>query len=167
MNAPDRSVFATVDEAIEEIRSGRMLIVVDDEDRENEGDLIMAAEKATPQAINFLSKHGRGLICVPMNEERLAALDLPQMVGRNTAKLGTPFTVSVDAIHGTTTGISAFDRAVTIQTLIDPRTRPASRRRYAILERRWSTGGPTRAPIPLSIRSLASTTAWASWISQR
>lgn len=124
MSAPEKGGFATVEEAIEEIRSGRMVIVVDDEDRENEGDLIMAAEKITPQAVNFLSKHGRGLVCVPMNEERLAALDLPQMVGRNTAKLGTPFTVSVDAIHGTTTGISAFDRAVTIGALIDPRTRP-------------------------------------------
>ncbi len=124
MSAPKETVFAAVEQAIEEIRSGRMVIVVDDEDRENEGDLIMAAEKATPQAVNFLARHGRGLICVPMNEERLAALDLPQMVGRNTAKLGTPFTVSVDAIHGTTTGISAFDRAETVRALIDPRTRP-------------------------------------------
>ncbi len=124
MSAPKETVFTTVEQAIEEIRSGRMVIVVDDEDRENEGDLIMAAEKATPQAVNFLARHGRGLICVPMNEERLAALDLPQMVGRNTAKLGTPFTVSVDAIHGTTTGISAFDRAETVRALIDPRTRP-------------------------------------------
>jgi 3,4-dihydroxy 2-butanone 4-phosphate synthase/GTP cyclohydrolase II len=123
MRGPKDVAFATVEEAIEEIRAGRMVIVVDDEDRENEGDLIMAAEKVTPQAVNFLARHGRGLICVPMNEERLAALDLPQMVGRNTAKLGTPFTVSVDAVHGTTTGISAFDRAETIRTLIDPRTR--------------------------------------------
>jgi 3,4-dihydroxy 2-butanone 4-phosphate synthase / GTP cyclohydrolase II len=116
--------FATVEEAVEEIRAGRMLIVVDDEDRENEGDLIMAAEKATPHAVNFLARHARGLICVPMQEDRLEVLDLPPMVRRNTAKMGTPFTVSVDAIHGTTTGISAYDRAVTIQALIDPQTRP-------------------------------------------
>jgi len=116
--------LATVGEAVEEIRAGRMIIVVDDEDRENEGDLIMAAEKVTPQAVNFLARHARGLICVPMQEDRLEALDLPPMVRQNTAKLGTSFTVSVDAIHGTTTGISAYDRAVTIQTLLDPRTRP-------------------------------------------
>ncbi|MBD3162163.1 MAG: bifunctional 3,4-dihydroxy-2-butanone-4-phosphate synthase/GTP cyclohydrolase II [Candidatus Eisenbacteria bacterium] len=118
-------VFATVEEAIEEIRQGRMMIVVDDEDRENEGDLIMAAEKITPEAVNFLARHGRGLICVPMQEDRLRALDLPPMVRQNTAKLGTPFTVSVDAIQNTTTGISAFDRAQTIRTLIDSQTRPA------------------------------------------
>jgi 3,4-dihydroxy 2-butanone 4-phosphate synthase/GTP cyclohydrolase II len=116
--------YATVAEAVEEIRAGRMVIVVDDEDRENEGDLIMAAEKITPQAVNFLARHARGLICVPMQEDRLEALDLPPMVRRNTAKLGTPFTVSVDVIHGTTTGISAYDRAATIEALIDPRTRP-------------------------------------------
>jgi len=117
-------VFATVEEAVEEIRAGRMIIVVDDEDRENEGDLIMAAERVTPQAVNFLTHHGRGLICVPMQQDRLQRLDLPQMVHTNTAKLGTPFTVSVDAAHGTTTGISAFDRAHTIRVLIDQETRP-------------------------------------------
>lgn len=116
--------FACVEEAIEDFRAGRMVIVVDDEDRENEGDLMMAAEKITPQAVNFLARYGRGLICAPMQDERLEALDLPQMVRRNTAKLGTPFTVSVDAVHGTTTGISAFDRSATIQALINPQTRP-------------------------------------------
>jgi 3,4-dihydroxy 2-butanone 4-phosphate synthase / GTP cyclohydrolase II len=121
---PDPSPFASVEEALDEIRAGRMLIVVDDEDRENEGDFIMAAETITPQAVNFLTRYGRGLICVPMLEDRLLALDLPPMVGRNTAKLGTRFTVSVDAIQNTTTGISAYDRAETIHCLLDPRTRP-------------------------------------------
>ncbi len=117
-------VFATVNDAIDEIRSGRMVIVVDDEERENEGDLIMAAERITPEAVNFLARYGRGLICVPMQEDRLVSLDLPPMVRTNTAKLGTPFTVSVDAVHNTTTGISTFDRAETIRALLDPLTRP-------------------------------------------
>jgi 3,4-dihydroxy 2-butanone 4-phosphate synthase/GTP cyclohydrolase II len=124
MNPPEDEVFASVEEAIAEIRAGRMVIVVDDEDRENEGDLVMAAEKITPQAVNFLARYGRGLVCVPMQEGRLKALDLPPMVRTNTAKLGTPFTVSVDAVHNTTTGISAFDRAQTVRALIDPHTRP-------------------------------------------
>lgn len=124
MSGRSESVFATVEEAVADIAAGRMVIVVDDEDRENEGDLIMAAEKVTPQAVNFLARFGRGLICTPMQEERLQALDLPPMVRTNTAKLGTPFTVSVDAVHNTTTGISAFDRAETIRVLIDPHTRP-------------------------------------------
>lgn len=121
---PEDLGFATVEEALEEIRAGRMVIVVDDEDRENEGDLIMAAAKVSPEAVNFLVRHGRGLVCVPMPEERLRALDLPPMVMPNTAKLGTPFTISVDAVRNTTTGISAFDRAETIRALCDPRTRP-------------------------------------------
>jgi 3,4-dihydroxy 2-butanone 4-phosphate synthase/GTP cyclohydrolase II len=125
LSAEQDCVFATVDDAVEEIRAGRMVIVVDDEDRENEGDLIMAAEKVTPQAVNFLARYGRGLICVPMQEDRLHALDLPPMVRQNTAKLGTPFTISVDAVHNTTTGISAFDRAETIRVLISPQTCPA------------------------------------------
>jgi 3,4-dihydroxy 2-butanone 4-phosphate synthase/GTP cyclohydrolase II len=94
-----------------------MVIVVDDEDRENEGDLVMAAEAVTPEAVNFMTRFGRGLICVPMTADRLASLNLPPMVGRNTSRLGTAFTVSVDARDGTTTGISAFDRAVTIKAL--------------------------------------------------
>jgi 3,4-dihydroxy 2-butanone 4-phosphate synthase/GTP cyclohydrolase II len=116
--------FANVVEAIEDMKVGRMLIVVDDEDRENEGDLVVAAEKVTPNAINFLAKHARGLICVPMTAERLDELGLGPMVATNTAKMGTPFTVSVDAVANTTTGISAFDRAQTVRALIDPKTRP-------------------------------------------
>lgn len=124
MSGPEHTPLAPIEKAIEEIRQGRVVIVIDDEDRENEGDLIMAAERVTPQAVNFFARYGRGLICVPMMEDRLRALDLPPMVGRNTAKMGTPFTVSVDAVEGTTTGISAFDRAETIRVLIHPRTRP-------------------------------------------
>lgn len=119
------SEFNTVDEAIADIQAGKIIIVVDDEDRENEGDFVMAAEKVTPEAINFISKHGRGLICVTMNRNRLAALDLEAMVPNNTALHGTRFTVSVDAIENTTTGISAFDRSVTIRKLIDTDARPA------------------------------------------
>ena len=115
--------FVTIEEGIEEIRMGRMLIVVDDEDRENEGDLLMAAEKATPEAVNFMAKFGRGLICMPMLGERLDELQISMMVSDNTAPLGTAFTVSVDARRGVTTGTSAYDRAVTIRTLVDPSTR--------------------------------------------
>ncbi len=117
--------FDTIDEAIEEIRQGKMIIVVDDEDRENEGDFILAAEKVTPEAINFMAKHGRGLICVPMTGQRLDELGLGPMVADNTARMGTPFTISVDATHGTTTGSSAHDRAATVRVLIDPDTTPA------------------------------------------
>lgn len=120
----DSKIFATVQEALDELRAGRMIIVVDDEDRENEGDFVMAAQKVTPEAVNFMAKHGRGMICVPTTPERLQELGLPMMVERNTAKLGTAFTVSVDAVRGTTTGISAHDRAVTIKAIADPATRP-------------------------------------------
>jgi len=116
--------FDTIEEAIEDIRQGKMVIVVDDEDRENEGDFILAAEKVTPEAINFMAKYGRGLICVAMTPERLDELGLGPMVIDNTARMGTPFTVSVDAKHNTTTGSSAHDRATTIKALIDPRTKP-------------------------------------------
>jgi 3,4-dihydroxy 2-butanone 4-phosphate synthase/GTP cyclohydrolase II len=116
--------FASIEEAIEEIRVGRMIVVVDDEDRENEGDLLMAADRATPEAVNFMAKHGRGLICVPMLGDRLEALQVSMMVQDNTAPLGTAFTVSVDARRGVSTGTSAYDRAVTIRTLVDPTTRP-------------------------------------------
>jgi 3,4-dihydroxy 2-butanone 4-phosphate synthase/GTP cyclohydrolase II len=115
--------FATIEEAVEDIRAGRMLVVVDDEDRENEGDLLMAADKATPESVNFMAKHGRGIICMPMLGERLDELQVSMMVSDNTAPLGTAFTVSVDARRGVTTGTSAYDRAVTIRTLVDPRTR--------------------------------------------
>lgn len=116
--------FNTIPEAIEDIRQGKFVIVVDDEDRENEGDLIMAAEKITPEAVNFMSMHGRGLICVPMMEQRIEELKLEMMVENNTARLGTRFTVSVDAFEGTTTGISAFDRSVTIRALSGEKTKP-------------------------------------------
>lgn len=119
------SEFNRVDEAIADIQAGKMIIVVDDEDRENEGDFIMAAEKITPEAVNFLSKHGRGLICATLNRARLEELDLDAMVPQNTALHGTRFTVSVDAVEDTTTGISAFDRAVTIRKLIDDDARPS------------------------------------------
>ncbi len=116
--------FATIDEALEEIRAGRMVVVVDDEDRENEGDLTMAAEKARPEDIVFMATHGRGLICVPLTETRVDELKLPQMVDHNTAAFGTAFTVSVEARGRTSTGISAFDRAATVHALIDPATKP-------------------------------------------
>ena len=106
--------LATIEEAIEEIRRGRMVILMDDKDRENEGDLCMAAEKVTPQAINFMATHGRGLICLPLTEERVKHLQLSMMVSENTSPFGTAFTVSVDATSGITTGISAADRAKTI-----------------------------------------------------
>src|SRR5277367_1149061 len=114
-----------VAEAIEDIKNGKLVIVVDDEDRENEGDFITAAKNVTPEVINFMSKHGRGLICAPMVEERCDELKLELMVNNNTALHETAFTVSIDLLgHGCTTGISAHDRAKTIQALIDPATRP-------------------------------------------
>lgn len=118
-------VFATVEEAIELFREGRMLIMTDDEDRENEGDLVMAASAVTPEAINFMTLHGRGLICLPATAERLRELDLELMVPKNTALHGTNFTVSIDTVHGTTTGISAADRAETIRRFIDPQAKPS------------------------------------------
>jgi 3,4-dihydroxy 2-butanone 4-phosphate synthase/GTP cyclohydrolase II len=117
--------FNSVEEAIEDIRQGRIVIVVDDEDRENEGDLTIAAAKVTPEKINFMAKHGRGLICLAMTGQRLDELHIPMMVGENTSKFGTAFTVSIEARHGVTTGISAADRAKTILTAVDPKTTPA------------------------------------------
>jgi 3,4-dihydroxy 2-butanone 4-phosphate synthase / GTP cyclohydrolase II len=119
-----KSPFAPIEQAVDAIRDGKMIIVVDDEDRENEGDLTIAAEKITPEAINFMATHGRGLICVPMTAERLSELDVPQMVSNNTTPFDTAFTVSVEAKGVTTTGISANDRAATVLALLDPRTRP-------------------------------------------
>ncbi len=116
--------LATIKEAIEDIKAGKFVIVVDDENRENEGDLVMAAEKVTAESINFMAKHGRGLICMPMTGERLDALRIPMMSSNNTSRFGTAFTVSVEARHGTSTGISAADRAKTVQTLINPKTKP-------------------------------------------
>jgi len=115
--------LSSISEAIEEIRQGKFVIVVDDEDRENEGDLVLAAEKATPEAVNFMIREARGLVCVPLTGKRLDELQLPQMVKENTAPLGTAFTVSVEA-KNVTTGISAFDRAATILALVDPKTKP-------------------------------------------
>jgi 3,4-dihydroxy 2-butanone 4-phosphate synthase/GTP cyclohydrolase II len=116
--------FATVEEAVEEIRQGRMIVLVDDEDRENEGDLTMAAEKITPEAINFMAKYGRGLICLTLTEQRCDELHLPLMSPINTSVHGTAFTEAIDARRGVTTGISASDRAITILTAIDPKTKP-------------------------------------------
>ncbi len=142
--------FCTVEEAISDIQAGRFIIILDDENRENEGDLMMAAEKVTPDAINFMARHARGLICMPMTAERLAELDLSLMTRQNTESMGTAFTVSVDARKNTTTGISAFDRAVTVQTLIDPASRhsdlvtpghlfPLQARRGGVLQRTGHT----------------------------
>ena len=112
--------FNTIEEAIKDIGAGKMVILVDDEDRENEGDLCIAAEKATPEAINFMAKHGRGLICLSLTHERVEELKLPMMTNDNTSQFGTAFTISIEAKKGVTTGISAHDRATTILTAIDP-----------------------------------------------
>src|SRR6476659_6651196 len=117
--------FTDVPTAIDEIRAGRMIVVIDDEDRENEGDLTLAAEKVTPEAINFMAKYGRGLVCLAMTEERLDYLRLGPMSAENTSNFGTAFTESIDAKDGVTTGISAYDRAQTIKVAIDPATRPS------------------------------------------
>ena len=116
--------LATIPEAIEDIKAGKILIVVDDESRENEGDLAIAAEKVTPDAINFMSKEARGLICLPIMGDRLEELRIPMMVQDNTSRFSTAFTVSIEAKHGVTTGISAQDRATTIKTVINPATKP-------------------------------------------
>ncbi len=116
---------STVEQAIRSVQDGRMIIIVDDEDRENEGDLMVAAEKVTPDIINFMARYGRGLICLPLTRERLEQLRLPLMVSDNTARFQTAFTVSIDAKKGVTTGISAHDRAQTVLTAMDPKTAPA------------------------------------------
>jgi 3,4-dihydroxy 2-butanone 4-phosphate synthase/GTP cyclohydrolase II len=117
-------MVSTIEQAIDDIKAGRMVILVDDENRENEGDLTMAAELVTPEAINFMAKYGRGLICLSLMEEQVEQLKLPMMVHENTATFGTAFTVSVDARHGVTTGISAADRAVTIRAAIAEHAKP-------------------------------------------
>jgi 3,4-dihydroxy 2-butanone 4-phosphate synthase/GTP cyclohydrolase II len=116
--------FSSIETALTDLRRGRFIVVVDDEDRENEGDLVLAAEKVTPEAINFMAKEGRGLICLALTGERCDQLELPAMVEDNTSNFGTAFTVSIEARGRTTTGISASDRAITVLTAIDPRTRP-------------------------------------------
>ncbi len=134
--------LSSVDEAVAAIKAGRMVIIVDDEDRENEGDLAVAAEKATPDVVNFMAKYGRGMICTPMMADRLEQLRIPMMVHDNTARLGTAFTVTVDALEGTTTGISAHDRAKTIEVLIDPKAEPEDLARPGhIFPLRYMKGG--------------------------
>jgi 3,4-dihydroxy 2-butanone 4-phosphate synthase/GTP cyclohydrolase II len=120
-----KTPFASIEHAAEELRAGKFVVIVDDEDRENEGDLVLAAEKATPAAINFMAREGRGLICVALTSERCEALELPPMVEQNTSSFGTAFTVSIEARGRTTTGISAADRAATVLAAIDPATTPA------------------------------------------
>jgi len=155
--AIDPSPFATVEEAVEEVLQGRMIILVDDEDRENEGDLTMAAEKVTPEAINFMAKYGRGLICLALTEERCEQLNLSMMVRQNTSNYGTAFCESIDARRGTTTGISTADRATTILAAIDSKTHPADLARpghvFPLLARRGGVlvrAGQTEASVDLA-----------------
>ena len=154
--------FSTIEQAIEEFKAGRILIVVDDEDRENEGDFVCAAEFVDPGVINFLATHGRGIICAPILEGRAAALGLDLMVDSNTSLHETPFTVSVDFVHGTTTGVSAADRAATVRALADEKTsRPTSRARaMSSRSARWtaacSAGRGTRKPSSICADSRAS-----------
>src|SRR5262245_34969102 len=122
-NQRDEPRFAAVEEALDDLRAGRMIVILDDEDRENEGDLACAAEFVTPEIVNFMATHGRGLICLPMTAERLDALQIPPMVQENTARRGTAFCVSIEARNEVTTGISAADRAHTIRVAVDPGTR--------------------------------------------
>jgi 3,4-dihydroxy 2-butanone 4-phosphate synthase/GTP cyclohydrolase II len=124
MNAPHDDLFASIPDALDDIRAGRMILVVDDEDRENEGDLVMAAERVTADAVNFMATNGRGLICLPLTSERLEELRIPPMSAENTSKEQTAFHVSIGAKHHITTGISAADRAATIRAAIDPQTTP-------------------------------------------
>ena len=118
--------MSNIEEAIEDFREGKFVIVVDDEDRENEGDFIIAAEKITPEKVNFMLKHGRGVLCAPITMSRCKELELEPQVNSNTSLLGTPFTVTVDKIEGCSTGVSAADRAATIQALADPSSTPAT-----------------------------------------
>ena len=132
----------TVEEAIQDLQEGKLVILVDDEDRENEGDLIIAAEKVTPEAINFMATYGRGLICMPVTGQRLKQLKLPMMVEDNTSRHSTAFTVSVDVTRGATTGISAFDRAATVKAMLDPNTEPEDLARPGhIFPLRYQEGG--------------------------
>jgi 3,4-dihydroxy 2-butanone 4-phosphate synthase/GTP cyclohydrolase II len=151
------SAFAQIEDAIVAIRAGQMVIVVDDEDRENEGDLTIAAEKITPRAINFMAQYGRGLICLAMTPERLDALEIPLMVQQNSSRFETAFCVSIEAKEGTTTGISAADRAATVLAAIDPSTKPSHlvRPGHVFPLRAWSAGvlaraGQTEAAVDLA-----------------
>ncbi|KJS23208.1 MAG: 3,4-dihydroxy-2-butanone 4-phosphate synthase [Clostridiaceae bacterium BRH_c20a] len=133
--------FNTIEEALEDIKSGKMIIVVDDEDRENEGDLVMAADKVTPEAVNFMASYGKGLICQPIIGERLDELEIYSMVKNNTDNLGTAFTVSIDSVE-TTTGISAYERALTIKKALDTKTQPGDMRKPGhIFPLRYREGG--------------------------
>lgn len=124
MSASEPKYMNTIAEALDDFRQGKFVIVVDDEDRENEGDFIIAAEKITPEKVNFMLKHGRGVLCAPITEQRCAELDLMHQVANNTSMLGTPFTITVDKLEGCTTGVSAVDRAATIRALADPSSKP-------------------------------------------
>ena len=151
------TLFDSIEEAIEDIRNGKMVVVVDDADRENEGDLIMAAEKVTPEDVNFIIREARGMLCQPITEEKAKELNLDLMVERNTAPHQTPFTISIDYLHGTTTGISAFDRAKTIQAVVDGKSRPSDFGRpghiFPLLSKRGGVlarAGHTEAAVDLS-----------------
>src|SRR5919199_4722926 len=134
--------LSSIEDAAADIREGRMIIIVDDENRENEGDLVCAAEKVTPEIINFMATHARGLICMPLTEERCDELHLTMQVADNTSFLGTAFTISIEARRGVTTGISAADRATTILTAVDPKTRPQDLARPGhVFPLRARTGG--------------------------
>ncbi len=142
----DRAIFSTIPEAIDEISQGRIVIVVDDADRENEGDLIMAAEKVTPESIAFIVRYSSGVICLPVVGERLDELEIPLMVTANTDLRRTAFTVSIDARRGITTGISAADRAATIRAVVDPATKPDDLSRPGhIFPLRYREGGSSSA----------------------
>ncbi len=137
--------ISSIESALEAIRDGKIIIVVDDEDRENEGDFVMAAEKCTPASMNFMITHGRGVPCVPTTAKRLEELNLPMMVAHNTARLGTAMTITVDAIHGATTGISAYDRALTVKVFVDPTAHPSDLARPGhIIPLRAADGGVLR-----------------------
>ena len=142
--------IADIEDVIKDVKDGKMVIIVDDEDRENEGDVMIAAEKATPEAINFMARYARGLICLSLSEERVKELDLPLMVSDNTSPYNTAFTVSIEAKEGVTTGISAYDRAKTILTAIDPTRSRTTLRGRATYSPSWrgtaacSSGWATR-----------------------
>src|SRR5438270_7155691 len=140
-----RVPLSSIPEAIQDFKAGKFVIIVDDEDRENEGDLAIAAEHVTPESINFMARYGRGLICVPIVGSRLDELEIPMMVDMNTSSYGTAFTVAVDARKGVSTGISAADRAATVQALIDPTTKSSDLSRPGhVFPLRYADGGVLR-----------------------
>ena len=144
----NEKVLNTIEEAIEDFRQGKIVIVVDDEDRENEGDFIIAAEKVTPEIVNFMLKNGRGVLCAPLSEERCAQLELNMMEPNNTSLLGTPFTVTVDLLgEGCTTGVSIHDRAATLRALADPKTKPSDLGRPGHIK---PLSAPSSAPISIA-----------------